>query len=175
MPLGDPDPPMPAQPNAPSSSARRPPARRVPAPIQGKIDRIVAPLKRTVRAWAPTAVGAIAEDGRDPFCILVSCLISLRTPDRVTGPAAARLFRLADTAQALARLAAPAIARPIYAAALYRTKARTLREICRTLLNEFGGRVPDPLDDLLPLPLSPFCSHCPNAAECPRVGVARHR
>ena len=84
----------------------------------------------------------------------------------------ARIDRIAATLQRTARAWTPtavgAIARTIYPAALYRTKARTLREICRTLLNEFGGRVPDPLDDLLPLPLSPFCSHCPNAAECPR-------
>jgi endonuclease-3 len=242
----------------PSHALPRPPSRRAhigkparPAPARPRreIDAIVATLKRTVRAWAPTAVGAIAQDGGDPFRILISCLISLRTTDAVTGPAAERLFRLAQTPEAMARLVPRAIASAIYPASFYRTKGRTVREVCRTLLRDFGGRVPDSLEDLLRLkgvgrktanlvvtlgyrrpgicvdthvhrianrlglvrtktpeatefalrailprrhwiplndllvafgqnlcrPLSPFCSRCPIATLCPRVGVARSR
>ena len=48
-----------------------------------EIDRIVRSLQRTSRQWNPTAVGAVAQDSRDPFQILISCLISLRTKDEV--------------------------------------------------------------------------------------------
>jgi endonuclease-3 len=114
-------------------------------------DRILRALKRAVRAWNPTAVAALVQDGGDPFRVLVACLISLRTTDTVTGPAADRLFRLADTPEALLRLRAAAIARAIYPAAFYRVKARTLRALCRRLLDEHGGRVPDTIEDLLRL------------------------
>jgi len=116
-----------------------------------EIDAIIATLKGAVRAWAPTAVAAIVQDGGDPFRVLVSCLISLRTTDTVTGPASTRLFRLAATPHAMRRLPAPVIARTIYPAAFYRTKARTLREVCRVLLEEHGGRVPETIEDLLRL------------------------
>jgi len=117
----------------------------------GDIDRIVRTLTRTSRQWNPTAVGAVAQDSRDPFRVLIACLISLRTKDEVTAEASARLFRLARTPRAMVRLPAARIARAIYPAGFYRTKARTIKGLCRTLLAEHGGKVPDDLERLLGL------------------------
>jgi len=115
------------------------------------INRIVRTLLRTSREWSPTAVGLVAENSRDPFRILISCLISLRTKDEVTGEASARLFRLATTPREMAALSAAAIAQAIYPAGFYRTKAATIRDICRTLLERYDGNVPDTLENLLAL------------------------
>lgn len=93
----------------------------------------------------------IAVQTGDPFRVLVSCLLSLRTKDETTGPAAQRLFSLADTPAALAALDERTIARAIYPVGFYRTKARTLRTVARTLLERFAGAVPDDLDVLLTL------------------------
>jgi len=134
-----------------AAGALRAAHRRAAFPALRDIDAIIAALKRAVRAWDPTAVAAVVRDGGSPFRVLVSCLISLRTTDMVTGPASARLFRLAGTPAAMLRLPARVIAQAIYPAAFYRTKARTLREICRALLEEHGGCVPDSLDALLRL------------------------
>jgi len=81
----------------------------------------------------------------------VACLLSLRTQDATTGPAAARLFAVADTPQAMLRLPATRIARLIYPVGFYRTKARVILDICGELLAHYGGRVPDDLDRLLTL------------------------
>ncbi|HSB78497.1 MAG TPA: endonuclease III, partial [Candidatus Methylomirabilis sp.] len=88
---------------------------------------------------------------RDPFRILVSCLISLRTKDQVTHEASSRLFRLARTPRGMAALPASRIARTIYPAGFYRTKARTIKELSRRLIQRHGGKVPDDLDTLLTL------------------------
>ncbi len=116
-----------------------------------EIDHIVRTLKRSSRQWNPTAVGAVAQDSRDPFQILISCLISLRTKDEVTGQASARLFRLARTPRTILRLPVARIARTIYPAGFYRTKAKTIRALCRTLLDKHGGKVPGDLESLLSL------------------------
>jgi endonuclease-3 len=116
-----------------------------------EIHRIVRTLTRTSRQWNPTAVGAVAQDSRDPFRVLIACLISLRTKDAVTAEASARLFRLARTPRAMVRLPAARIARAIYPAGFYRTKARTIKGLCRSLLAEHGGKVPDDLERLLGL------------------------
>jgi endonuclease-3 len=116
-----------------------------------EITRIVRTLTRTSRRWSPTAVGIVAHESRDPFQVLVSCLISLRTKDEVTGAASARLFRLARTPRTMVDLPATTIARAIYPAGFYRTKARTIREICRTLLERHGGQVPATMEELLAL------------------------
>jgi endonuclease-3 len=113
------------------------------------IDAIVRMLKRTVRRWNPTAVGQIAAESRDPFRVLISCLLSLRTKDEVTAGASARLFRRADRPATILALREATIARLIYPVGFYRTKAKVIRGVCRTLIAEYSGRVPDDLDELL--------------------------
>jgi len=93
----------------------------------------------------------MARRNRDPFIVLIATLISLRTKDKVTGEAAARLFSLADTPEAMARLDVTEIERAIYPALYRHNKARTIKNICQTLLEKYGGRVPDTMDALLEL------------------------
>lgn len=115
------------------------------------IDAIVRTLKREVTAWNPTAVGEVARESRDPFRVLISCLLSLRTKDEVTAAASARLFRLADTPEQMLKLREGTIARVIYPVGFYRTKAKVIRGVCRTLLTRYNGKVPEELDELLTL------------------------
>ena len=93
----------------------------------------------------------MADRRRDPFRVLIACLLSLRTKDETTGPAAERLFALADTPAVMLRLPAPAIERAIFPVGFYRTKARVILGVCRDLLEHFGSRVPDTIDELLTL------------------------
>ena len=108
-------------------------------------------MRRTRAAWNPTALAEVADDTRDPFRVLIACILSLRTQDTTTGPAAARLFAQAATPAAMLRLPAARIARLIYPVGFYRTKARVILGICRDLMERFGGRVPDTIDELLTL------------------------
>ena len=116
------------------------------------ITEIVRRLRRTSRRWTQTALMAVADRSRDPFQVLVSCIISLRTQDPVTAAASARLFRLARTPRSLRRLPLNAIEQAIYPAAFYRVKAKTLHAICDALVEKHGGKVPDDLQRLLELP-----------------------
>jgi len=93
----------------------------------------------------------VAAERRDPFRVLIACLLSLRTKDETTGPAAARLFALADTPEAMRQLPAKRIERAIFPVGFYRTKARVLLGVCRDLLERFAGQVPDDIDRLLTL------------------------
>ena len=93
----------------------------------------------------------VATESRDPFRVLIACILSLRTQDTTTGPAAARLFALAATPAAMLRLTPRQIERAIYPVGFYRTKARAIRAICRDIIERFADRVPDTIDDLLTL------------------------
>jgi len=116
---------------------------------RGPWDRLMLALSRYLAACDPPAVTREAEAHRDPFRVLVATVISLRTKDDVTGAAAGRLFRIADTPAALAALDDGAIARAIRGANFYPTKARRIREIANRIAGEFGGEVPRDLDTLL--------------------------
>jgi endonuclease III len=93
----------------------------------------------------------VAAERRDPFRVLIACLLSLRTKDETTGPAAVRLFALADRPETMRRLPAKQIERAIFPVGFYRTKARVVLGVCRDLLERFGGQVPDDIDRLLTL------------------------
>ena len=110
-------------------------------------------LKREVRQWQEPVVGVVArESGGDPFKILISCLLSLRTKDRTTGEASARLFALAGDPASMLRLSAQLIEQAIYPVGFYRTKTKQIHRICRRLLEEHGGLVPDSIEQLIALP-----------------------
>ncbi len=215
----------------------------------GDIHEMIRLLRREVRRWKVPAVGVIARESRSPFQTLVSCVLSLRTRDETTEAASRRLFAIARTPDRMAGLTAKRIEKAIYPVSFYRVKARSIRSMCRDLVERFGGRVPHTIDELLTLqgvgrktanlvvtvayrkpgicvdthvhrisnrwgyvktkspeeteqalrrvlprrywityndllvpygqnlctPLSPFCSRCPLATFCGRVGVARHR
>jgi endonuclease-3 len=115
------------------------------------IHKVISILKREVRRWQTPVVGVIAEESKDPFCILISCLLSLRTQDKTTAQASQRLFSLAKTPEEMVRLPVRLIEQAIYPVGFYRTKARRIKSLCRDLLQRFNGRVPGSLEELLAL------------------------
>jgi endonuclease III len=117
----------------------------------GDISRVLGRIGRANRGFVVPAVTAVAAR-RDPFAVLVSTILSLRTKDEVTAAASARLLARAPAPAALLRLPARSIERLIYPVGFYRVKARHLREVARLLLARHGGRVPADLDLLLELP-----------------------
>jgi endonuclease III len=86
---------------------------------------------------------------RDPYKLLVCILLSLRTLDTITMPACTRLFMAADTPEKILGLSHEKIAELIYPVKYYNNKARILHEVTRELLDRFGGRVPDTVEDLV--------------------------
>lgn len=116
------------------------------------IDAIIPILKEEGKRLKVPAVGEIARRTEDPFQVLVSCLLSLRTRDETTEAASARLFSLGDTPEAILKLTARRIEAAIYPVSFYRNKTRQLLAICRELLEKHLGKVPDSIETLLTLP-----------------------
>ncbi len=115
------------------------------------IHEMIRILRREVRRWKAPVVGVIAEESRDPFQVLVSCVLSLRTRDGTTEAASRRLFAMARTPERMARLSVRRLEKAIYPVSFYRTKSRSILSFCRDLVARFGGRVPDTIDELLTL------------------------
>jgi len=120
---------------------------RTPFPIA----QVVRRLRRASVGWRRTALSVVSAESGDPFRVLVACLLSLRTQDTTTGPAADRLFALASTPSDVLTLTPTEIERAIYPVVFYRTKARVILGLCRDLIDRFDGRVPDDIDVLLTL------------------------
>jgi endonuclease-3 len=113
------------------------------------IHEAVAILQVAVRQWRSPAVTIVSQRDGDPFKVLISCILSLRTQDKTTGAASARLFALAGTPGRMVLLPLEEIEKAIYPVGFYRNKAAQILEICRVLLEKHAGRVPDEIDELL--------------------------
>lgn len=108
-------------------------------------------LKKQVKGLKLPWLDNLAVRDRDPFKVLISCILSLRTQDRTTGPASDRLFQLASTPEDISRLSIRTIEKAIYPVGFYRIKAKTIREICKDIIQRYESKVPDSIDELLTL------------------------
>ena len=117
------------------------------------IHTVLRTVKREIARWPEPVVGVVArQSDHDPFLVLISCLLSLRTKDKTTGEASERLFALASTPAMMQTLPLAVIEKAIYPVGFYRTKAKQIHEICSQLLERYAGLVPANLDELLTLP-----------------------
>jgi endonuclease-3 len=126
--------------NTPTSSSA------LPAELMS--DEVMGEVLDTLKAYYPVhPMGELTRN--QPYKVLVACLISLRTKDEVMIPASKRLFAVADTPEKMVTLTPEAIEKLIYPAGFYKSKARTILEISRRLLDEYGGQVPDTIEELV--------------------------
>lgn len=197
----------------------------------------------------PVVTRISREENNDPFLILIGTLLSLRTKDEITEKVMARLVGQARNPKDILALSEDKLQKILYPVGFYRTKARVLRHVSATIIEKYGGRVPDSIDELLKIkgigrktanlvitegyhkpgicvdthvhrisnrlgivetnnahqtedslrlilpvkywtvyntylvafgkrvcrPISPFCSTCPIAHLCRKVGVTKHR
>ena len=96
-------------------------------------------------------VTEIAKD-RDPFKVLVSTIISARTKDEVTEEVSKKLFKEIKDVDDLLNIDEEKLANLIYPAGFYKNKAKNLKKLAKILKDNYNGRVPDSLEELLKLP-----------------------
>lgn len=113
------------------------------------IPMVMRLLKKESKNFKQPIVTEVAERDEDPFLVLISCILSLRTRDETTAKASERLFALADNPKAMLSLSTKQIEKAIYPVGFYKTKAKRIKEICKKLLNEYRGKVPDDFDELM--------------------------
>ncbi len=123
------------------------------APDSRLVARVMRALARAITGLELPAIEKIAEEQQeDAFHVLIGTLLSARTQDGTTAAASARLFARARTPRTMAVLAQSEIRKLIYPVSFYITKARHVKAACRMLVDEFGGRVPGTIEELVRLP-----------------------
>src|SRR5712692_8331554 len=131
----------------------RRPDSSMPKPSSRTVHAVMRALARAIDHLDLPAVEKIAEDSQeDPFEVLIATMLSAQTRDPVTAAASERLFGVARTPRAMAKLTVKRIERLIYPVSFYRHKARHVKAACRLLVARHGGRMPGTMDELLALP-----------------------
>ncbi len=115
------------------------------------IAEVIRCLEKAEENLPDPSVTLVGKRWKNPFLVLISCILSLRTKDATTLPASERLFALADDPKKMLQLPLASIEKAIYPVGFYRVKARTIHGICRDLIKKFNGRVPGDIEQLLTL------------------------
>jgi len=115
------------------------------------IDQVVKLIRTALKGLPDPSVTLVGKRWKNPFMVLISCVLSLRTKDETTLPASERLFALADSPQKMLKLSVKKIEKTIYPVGFYKTKARNIHSICHDLIERYDNRVPDEIDELLTL------------------------
>jgi endonuclease-3 len=137
---------MPARPKATFVERARPERAE-------RVERVMRTLAREIDGMELPAIEKISNDSPDdPFQILIGTMLSARTQDATTGAATRRLFRAARTPKTMAKLPVQQIEKLIYPVGFYKNKARFVKGICQALVDRFGGKVPNTLEELVTLP-----------------------
>lgn len=118
--------------------------------------RILDGMMKTMNSVKPPRMTALrelhdAEEG-NPFSILIGTILSARTKDENTAKVVKRLFAEYKTAKDLANAKTKDIEKIIKSIGFYHVKAKRIIDVARIISSQYGGKVPDNLDQLVMLP-----------------------
>lgn len=85
---------------------------------------------------------------KDPYLVLIACILSLRTNDRTTYPATLRMLELAKTPQEMMRVNEDDLAKAIYPVGFYKNKAGQIIELSKLIVEKYDGKVPNSIEEL---------------------------
>ena len=108
-------------------------------------------LKVTKTMPMPVVTEIKLTTNKDAYKILISTMLSLRTKDAATRDASMRLFEKAGNPKEMLKLSEEKIAKLIYPVGFYRVKAKNILEVSKIIIEDYDGKVPDEIDELLKL------------------------
>jgi len=116
------------------------------------IDKAVSKVKKSVAGMQAPVLERFSDEIKDPYWVLIPCLLSLRAKDETTAVVARSLYERAPTMQAILSLKQEQLEKIIYKSGFYRAKARAILGTTKMIVEKFNGKVPDTIDRLLELP-----------------------
>ena len=111
------------------------------------IDKIVELLKKAKQPKSEFV--GLMDSFKDPYLVLIACILSLRTNDKTTYPATLRMLELAKTPKEMKNVSVEDLSKAIYPVGFYENKARQIIELSKTIDEELNGQVPDEIEDLI--------------------------
>lgn len=128
----------------------------------GGLEIIMKETKQAARLRAAAIVEALADlypdaacsldAGADPWRLLVMARLSAQCTDERVNIVSEGLFAALPTPQSMADAPLEQIEGLIKSCGLYRGKAKSIRDASRILCAQYGGQVPDTMEELLALP-----------------------
>ncbi len=116
------------------------------------IDNIVYIVKKTVQKYEEPVLEKFNRLTKNPYWVLISCILSLRTKDETTDRVVKNLYATAKTPQDVLKIPFKKLEKILYPTGFYHVKTKNVMNITRIILVKYKGKVPDELDELLTIP-----------------------
>lgn len=111
------------------------------------IDKIVELLKEAKQPRREFV--QLMEEFKNPYLVLISCILSLRTNDLTTYPATLRMLEIGKEPKDFAYCDVDKLAKTIYPVGFYQNKAKQIVELSRIILEKLDNKVPNTIEELL--------------------------
>lgn len=85
---------------------------------------------------------------KNPYLVLIACILSLRTNDKTTYPATLRMLDLAKTPEQMMGVNVEDLSNAIYPVGFYKNKAEQIIELSKEIVEKHSGVVPNSIDEL---------------------------
>jgi endonuclease-3 len=118
--------------------------------MNSELKKHASQIVKLLRRAYPDATCALHY--RSPVELLVATILSAQCTDQRVNLVTRQLFRKYKSAQDFAQVPQATLEQEIRSTGFFRNKARNIRECCRALAADFGGKVPTDLDELTKLP-----------------------
>jgi endonuclease III len=112
----------------------------------------IARLEKATKDMHPPLITIIIQEySKDPFLVLIACLLSLRARDTFTITICRKLFEVARTPYELVKIPIGELQEILRPLNFYRKKALVLHQVSEQLICCFNGKVPQSEEELLSL------------------------
>lgn len=111
------------------------------------IDKIIQILKEEKQPQSDFV--KLMDSFNDPYLVLISCILSLRTNDRTTYPATLRMLKLGTTPKDFAKVKTEDLEKAIFPVGFYKNKAKQIVELSKVLVKKYDSKVPDTIEELI--------------------------
>lgn len=111
------------------------------------IDKVVRLLKDAKQQQSDFV--HLMDTFNDPYLVLISCILSLRTNDKTTYPATLRMLKIGRTPEDFAKCDVKTLEKAIYPVGFYANKAKQIVELSKEIVEKLDGKVPETIDELI--------------------------
>jgi endonuclease-3 len=121
--------------------------------INGKnIGKVISIVKNAVKNYELPVLERFNDSKKDPFWVLIPCILSLRAKDETTAIVSEKLYSIAPTPEEVLKIPLKKMEQIVYKTGFYHVKAKNVLNITKIILEKYKGKVPDDIDELMTIP-----------------------
>ena len=111
------------------------------------IDKIVENLKQADQPKSDFV--KLMDSFKDPYLVLIACILSLRTNDKTTYPATLRMLELGRMPEDFAKCDVKKLEKAIYPVGFYANKAKQIVELSKEIVEKYNSKVPASIEEMI--------------------------